>query len=51
MIIKNLNFVSPYQTSQLSKARVYGRSRAGIAGSITAEVMDVAVLWVLCVAR
>ena len=35
--------------AELSKARVYGRSLAGIAGSIPAEGMDVCPLWVVCV--
>jgi hypothetical protein len=35
----------------LSKARVYVRSLAGIAGSNAAEGMDICLLWVLCVVR
>jgi hypothetical protein len=35
--------------AERSKARVYSRSLAGIAGSNLARGMDVCLLWVLCV--
>jgi hypothetical protein len=41
----------PIPVAARSKARVCGRSLAGIAGSIPAGGMDVCLLWVLCVAR
>jgi len=34
-----------------SKAWVYGRSLAGIAGSNAAGAVDICLLWVLCVVR
>ena len=37
--------------AERSKAWVYGRSLAGIAVSNPAGVMDVSLLWVLCVVR
>jgi hypothetical protein len=37
--------------AERSKARVYGRSLAGIAGSNPYEGMDGCALWVLCVNR
>ena len=37
--------------AERSKARVYGRSLAGIAGLNPAGGMDVCLLWVLCVVR
>jgi hypothetical protein len=42
-------FVIP--VTALSKACVYGRSPAGIAGLNPAGGMDVCLLWVLCVVR
>jgi hypothetical protein len=41
----------PIPGAERSKARVYGLSLAGIAGSNTAEGMDVCPLGVLCVVR
>jgi hypothetical protein len=41
----------PIPVAARSKAWVCGRSLAGIAGSNTAGVMDVCLLWVLCVVR
>jgi len=38
-------------TVKKGKARVYGRSLAGIAGSIPAGDMDVCLLWVFCFFR
>jgi hypothetical protein len=45
-IVSNLSAVA-----ERSKARVYGRSLAGIAGSNPAVSMDVCLLSVFCVAR
>jgi hypothetical protein len=43
--------VLPIRVAERSKARVYGRSHAGIAGSNPAGCMDVCLLLVLCVVR
>ena len=41
--------IMPVPVAERSKARVYGRSLAGIAGSNPAGGMDSCPLWVLCV--
>ena len=43
--------VMPVPVAQRSKARVYGRSLAGISGSNPAGGVDVSPLRVLCVVR
>jgi hypothetical protein len=43
--------IEPIPVAELSKARGYGRSLAGIVGSNSAWVMDVCPFKVLCVVR
>ena len=44
-----MNLVQPIPVAEWSKARVYGRSLAGIAGSNPAGGVDGCSLWVFCV--
>jgi hypothetical protein len=41
----------PIKVAARSKARVRGRSVAGIADSIPAKGMDICLLWAMCVVR
>ena len=50
-LLQNRHVFLPIPRSERSKARVWGRSLAGIAGSNPAGDMDVCLLYVLCVVR
>ena len=49
--LQGLLFVTPIPEAARSRAWVYGRSLAAIAGSNSVGVIDVCPLWVLCVVR
>ena len=51
IIIIIIIIIMPISVAERSKARVYGRSLAGIAGSNPAGDMNVCLLWVLCVVK